>query len=168
MRRYFPRLAITAATLLIGLLIGFVCGQSTREKDAAAEAAQPAAAASEKKVANAEKKPQRYGAVIGVKRETLQRYIDLHKATWPTVLKRINSSNIRNYSICLGELDDGNLYLFAYYEYTGNDHQADMQKMAADPETQRWWKETDPLQIPQKNRKKGEHWMTMREVFHTD
>ena len=168
MKRYLPRLILTAATLLIGVVIGFVYGQSASEKRAAAEATQPAAAAGQPKTAKAEKQPQRFGAAIGVKRETLQRYIDLHKATWPTVLKQIRNSNIRNYSIYLGELDDGNLYLFAYYEYTGNDYQADMQKMAADPETQRWWQQTDPLQIPQKNRKKGEHWMTMREVFHTD
>jgi len=43
---------------------------------------------------------------------------------------------------------DGKLYLIAYLEYTGDDFDADMKKMAADPETQRWWKETDPCQSP--------------------
>ncbi len=38
--------------------------------------------------------------------------------------------------------------LFSYLEYTGKDFDADCGKMAADPETQRWRKETDPCQQP--------------------
>ena len=43
---------------------------------------------------------------------------------------------------------EGKLYLFAYLEYTGTDFAGDMARMAADPETVRWWKETDPCQSP--------------------
>ena len=158
MRKRLFRLVPTAVTLLMGVAIGIVCGQSAWDRDARAN----------ERAALRVRKVARHGSVIGVKRETLDRYIELHADVWPGVLKRIEQCNIHNYSIYLGELDDGNLYLFAYYEYTGDDFEADMKKMAADPTTRQWWKETDPLQIPQKKRKPGEHWMTMREVFHCD
>jgi len=41
-----------------------------------------------------------------------------------------------------------------------------MAKMAADPMTQKWWKETDPCQFLIKDRKEDERWATMEEVFH--
>jgi L-rhamnose mutarotase len=111
-------------------------------------------------------KAQRYGSVIGVKENKLEEYKRLHADVWPGVLDMIGECNIRNYSIYLGQLDDGNYYLFSYFEYTGDDFEADMKKMAADPTTQRWWSVCEPCQIPQKNRKEGEWWMTMEEVFH--
>ncbi|MBC7353661.1 MAG: L-rhamnose mutarotase, partial [Thermogutta sp.] len=70
-------------------------------------------------------------------------------------------------SIYLAELD-GKLYLFSYYEYIGDDYEADMAKIAADPETQRWWKETDPCQIRLPGTPEGKWWKPIPEVFHTD
>ncbi|MBI4558166.1 MAG: L-rhamnose mutarotase [Candidatus Hydrogenedentes bacterium] len=109
---------------------------------------------------------QRYGSVIGLKAEKLEEYKRLHAAVWPEVLKTIKDCNIRNYSIYLHQLDDENYYLFSYFEYVGQDFKADMAKMAADPMTQKWWKETDPCQFPIKHRADGEKWATMEEVFH--
>ncbi len=106
---------------------------------------------------------KRYGKVIKIKPEKLEEYKELHAAVWPGVLKKINECNIQNYSIYYR---DG--FLFSYYEYTGDDHDADMKKMAADPETQRWWKVTDPCQQPLETCKEGEWWAGMEEVFHTD
>ena len=40
--------------------------------------------------------------------------------------------------------------------------------MADDAETVRWWKETDPCQIPFENRSEGQHWKSMEEVYHLD
>ena len=34
--------------------------------------------------------------------------------------------------------------MFSYFEYVGEDYEADMAKMAADPATQRWWTHTHP------------------------
>jgi L-rhamnose mutarotase len=111
-------------------------------------------------------KVQRFGSVIGVKEEKLEEYKRLHADVWPGVLKMIKECNIRNYSIYVGQLDDGNYYLFSYFEYTGDDFAVDMKKMAADPTTQKWWSVCEPCQIPQKNRKETEWWMTMEEVFY--
>jgi hypothetical protein len=44
----------------------------------------------------------------------------------------IAACNIRNYSIYLHRLPDGNHYLFSYFEYVGSDFAGDMAKMAAD------------------------------------
>ena len=59
------------------------------------------------------------------------------------VLAAIEAANIRNYSIYRhGEL------LFAYYEYVGDDLEADLSAMAADPIVQQWWTLTDAMQDP--------------------
>jgi L-rhamnose mutarotase len=115
-----------------------------------------------------EPKVQRFGQIIALKPDKIAYYKELHAAVWPSVLKKIKDCNIRNYSIYLKEIEKGKFYLFAYFEYVGSDFAADMARMAADPETQRWWKETDPCQtrIPLGGEK--DWWSAMEEVFHTD
>jgi L-rhamnose mutarotase len=111
---------------------------------------------------------QRYGMVIGIKPEKIDDYRKLHAAAWPGVLAKIKECHIRNYSIYLREVDKGQYLLFSYFEYTGDDFAVDMARMAADPETQRWWEETDPCQTPIPTRLDKEFWSRMDEVFHTD
>jgi L-rhamnose mutarotase len=105
----------------------------------------------------------RYGMVIGLKPEAEQRYKEYHDAVWPGVLATIHACNIRNYSIYLH-----NHSLFAYFEYYGADFKADMARMAADKTTQEWWAIMEPMQEPLPDRKEGERWMRIEEVFHTD
>ncbi|MBM3987739.1 MAG: L-rhamnose mutarotase [Planctomycetes bacterium] len=109
---------------------------------------------------------KRYGMVIRLRRDKVEDYVRMHAAVWPSVLARISACNLRNYSIFLQQLDDARPYLFAYFEYTGSDFAADMARMAADPETQRWWKLTEPCQEPLAARAPGEWWTSMSEVFH--
>jgi L-rhamnose mutarotase len=111
---------------------------------------------------------ERYGMVIGVKPEKIVYYRELHAAAWPGVLAKIKECHIRNYSIYLREVAPGQFLLFSYFEYTGDDFEADMARMAADPETRRWWKETDPCQTPIPTRRDKEFWSRMDEVFHAD
>jgi L-rhamnose mutarotase len=106
---------------------------------------------------------KRYGQVIRVKPEGFDEYVRLHAAVWPEVLAMIQACNIRNYSIYH---KDG--WLFSYFEYIGEDFEADMARMAGDPITQEWWRHTAPLQEGLPNRKEGEWWATMDEVFHAD
>ena len=91
--------------------------------------------------------PHRYAWVTGLKPEKAHYYRQLHAHPWSAVNQMIKRCHIQNFSIHEREIE-GQLYLFAYLEYTGTDFAADMAKMAADPETQRWWKETDPCQSP--------------------
>ncbi len=111
---------------------------------------------------------KRFGSVIGVKEEKLGKYKELHVAVWPEVLDMIKQCNIENYSIYLRKLPDGNHYLFSYFEYTGDDFEGDMAKMAADPMTQKWWDVCKPCQEPLANSPEGQWWADMEEVFHCD
>jgi len=111
---------------------------------------------------------KRFGSVIEVKEEKLEYYKKLHADPWPGVLEELTKANIRNFSIYLKKMDDGKHYLFSYFEYTGTDQDADFKRMAEAEIIRKWWKETDPCQIPIKNRKEGEHWAAMEEVYHSD
>jgi L-rhamnose mutarotase len=106
---------------------------------------------------------ERYGSLIGIRPEAIERYKEYHAAVWPGVLEMIRLCNIRNYSIYLA----GDR-LFAYFEYDGADFAADSAKMAADPKTQEWWAIMKPMQVPLERRREGEWWMELEEVFHTD
>jgi L-rhamnose mutarotase len=106
---------------------------------------------------------KRYGQVIRLQPGVKEEYVRYHANVWPEVLQRIHDCNIRNYSIFLK--DDT---LYAYFEYVGDDFDADMAKMAADPKTQEWWAIMGPMQQPLETREKGEWWANMEEVFHTD
>ncbi|HSF92902.1 MAG TPA: L-rhamnose mutarotase [Paracoccaceae bacterium] len=106
---------------------------------------------------------ERHGTVIGLCAEGIAEYKRLHAEVWPSVLSKITDCNISNYSIFLKEPEN---LLFSYFEYAGTNFAADMKKMAADPETQRWWDVCMPLQRPLETRKNGEWWAGMEEVFH--
>lgn len=103
----------------------------------------------------------RFGSLIKLSPEYEERYIILHKHTFPGVLDRIRKSKIRNYSIYLR---DG--ILFSYFEYTGDDYDGDMAEIGRDPVTQDWWKLTDPMQEPLETREEGEWWAQLDEIYH--
>ncbi len=70
-------------------------------------------------------------------------YRECHAAVWPGVLAALERAHIVDYSI--------HYYaplhlLIANMKYTGTDYEADMNKVAEDPETQRWWAMTDGMQ----------------------
>ena len=102
---------------------------------------------------------KRFGQLIGVKPEMLEEYKRYHAAVWPDVLAMIT----RVQHPQLLDLHKDNL-LFAYFEYVGDDFDADMAKMAADPETQRWWDIMMPMQAPIPTRAEGEWWAGGLEV----
>ena len=106
---------------------------------------------------------KRIASVIGLPPESIERYEELHAAVWPAVLERISASHIVNYSIYrYREL------LFSYMEYDGNDFEADMAAMSADPATQEWWAVCKPLQSPVEDLEEGEWWKDLPEIFHVD
>ena len=106
---------------------------------------------------------KRYGQLIGLKPDRLEEYKVYHADVWPEILSMIRECNISNYSIFYR---DG--MLFAHFEYHGEDFDADMAKMAADPRTQEWWDIMEPMQEPLETRAEGEWWANMEEVFHVD
>jgi L-rhamnose mutarotase len=106
---------------------------------------------------------QRFASVIRLRPEQAVEYCALHEDVWPGVLAALRRAHVSNYSIFLR---DG--VLFSYLEYTGTDFESDMAAVAADPETQRWWKLTDPCQQPVESAAPGQWWAPMTEVFHLD
>ena len=105
---------------------------------------------------------KRVASVIGVGPDDIEEYERHHREVWPGVLAQLTRGNIRNYSIYrFGET------LFAYFEYTGDDYDADMALIAADPETQRWWSVVNPLQRPFGGLPAGQ-WTELPELFHHD
>lgn len=101
---------------------------------------------------------QRFGQIIKIKEEKKQEYIKLHKNPPKEVLAMIKACNLQNYSIFIYED-----FLFAYFEYTGSDFDADMLKMAKDEATQKWWSKTDPCQ--ESLGYAGQKWIDIKSVF---
>ncbi len=106
---------------------------------------------------------RRVAQIIQLNPQDEAAYIRYHEQVWPTVLATITACNISNYSIFLR-----NGLLFSYFEYSGSDFTADMEKMSACADTQRWWSIMDPMQSIMPDALPGEKWSDMREVFHFD
>lgn len=106
---------------------------------------------------------KRIGQIAKLKPEMKDEYIRLHGDAWPEVLKTLKECNIQNYSIFHFEL-----FCFAYFEYTGEDFEADMQKMATDPMTQKWWSHTKPCFEKFKFSGDDEYYIDMKEIFRLD
>ena len=101
-------------------------------------------------------------ALLGkLKPERIAEYCELHAHPWPGVIKAIKDSHIENYSIWLhGD------YVFSYFEYTGDDYEADMARQARDPEMQRWWTRTHPCFVTYAIEPDCEFTPDIKEVFY--
>ena len=105
----------------------------------------------------------RFGQLGQLKPEKIEEYCALHANPWPQVQKTIMECNLRNYSIYLhGDL------VFAYFEYVGEDFDADMQKMEQDPVTQEWWKHTHPCFARYAIDSASEFYHDMKPIFYQE
>jgi L-rhamnose mutarotase len=109
-------------------------------------------------------KVKHIGMVIGIKPEKIAEYKKLHADSYSGVRDLLNKYNMHNFSIYLHEID-GKYYEFGYYEYTGNNYEGDMARLAAEPRNKKWLSICDPMQIPLKGYKS---WAQMEEVYHND
>lgn len=105
-------------------------------------------------------KQKSFASIIGLKPEYRERYIVLHRHTFPEVLQRIHASHISDYTIFLRQE-----LLFSHMVYEGDDYAADMADMAADPATREWWQLTDPMQQPLPERREGEWWAALTPLY---
>ncbi|GHV14304.1 hypothetical protein FACS1894219_10240 [Clostridia bacterium] len=106
---------------------------------------------------------KRIGQVIQLKPDKAELYKKLHASPWSEVNDMIKACNISNYSIFYR---DG--LLFSYFEYTGDDYEADMAKMAADPKTQEWWSVCKPCMIPVSTAGTNDWWADMEPFFYLE
>lgn len=101
-------------------------------------------------------KTKTVASLIGLKPEFAERYIILHRHTFPGVLDRLHASNIVDYTIF-----EHRGILFSHLVWRGEDYESDMAAIAADPVTREWWKLTDAMQQPLPGRKTDEWWQTL-------
>ena len=108
---------------------------------------------------------ERHALVVDVVPDMREEYLRLHASVWPRVEQVLRDCHVTNYTIFV--LDDT---LFAYYEYVGGDHAADMARIAADAVTREWWTHTDPCQTtfnPVRD-PEGAGWREAAEVWHLE
>ena len=106
---------------------------------------------------------KRVGMVIKLKPEYIEKYKALHADSNPGVRDLLVKANMRNLSIFLHQLDDGNYYEFGYYEYHGDDFEADMAKLAKEDRNIEWLKVCDPMQVPLEG---YDGWAEMEQVYY--
>ena len=104
-----------------------------------------------------------FGQLGRLKPEKIEEYEALHAAPWPEVLETIQACNLRNYSIFRHED-----LVFAYFEYIGEDYDADMAKMEADPLNKEWWKLTNPCFERFAISPESEFYHDMEPIFYTE
>lgn len=111
--------------------------------------------------------PRRIAQIIRLKRSCLAEYKKCHAEAWPAVLAQIKDCNMSDYSI---SLDEESMILFASFKWSGVDFEADMARMRANPEVQRWWAMTDAMQeslVPgATGSADGPWWKDLDEVFY--
>lgn len=107
--------------------------------------------------------PRRFGMIARLSPEGREEYLRLHSDVWPQVEATITATGIRNFTIfSLGDV------IVGYFEYIGDDYEADQARMAADPATQEWWSRTGPCQLPFREGSGVENWEILDEVWHLD
>ncbi len=104
---------------------------------------------------------KRVGMVIGIRPEKIEEYRQLHDG--PCVRDLLRQANIRDFTIYLGQFDDGRYYEFATYNYVGDDYDADMAWLAAQPRNQAWLAVCDPMQLPFSGQAS---WKPLEEIFY--
>jgi L-rhamnose mutarotase len=105
---------------------------------------------------------KRIGMVIKIDSSRIKEYMALHADSNPGIRDLLEKYNLKNFSIFMTRLEDGNYYEFGYYEYTGSNYEADMAALDAEPRNKEWLKLCDPMQIPLK----GEtSWKKMVQIF---
>jgi len=138
-------------TLLLILLMASACNMKNTETD------------QDSMALNEVKEIIRVGMVIKLKPEYIEEYKALHADSNTGVRDLLVKANIRNFSIFLHQLDDGNYYEFGYYEYHGGDFEADMAKLAKEDRNIEWLKICDPMQVPLNG---FEGWAEMEQIYY--
>jgi L-rhamnose mutarotase len=106
---------------------------------------------------------QRFGMIARLRPELREKYLSLHRDVWPQVEATITDCGIRNFTIYVtGDV------IVGYFEYVGDDYEADQAKMAEDPFTQDWWALTGPCQLPFHERSELPNWEPLDEAWHLD
>ncbi len=134
----------TSFLVVVVCILGFMCSQNTSTQ--------------------AIKNVKRVGMITGIKPDMIEEYKRLHADSNPGVRDLLTQYNMKNFSIFLQQIGE-KWYEFGYYEYTGDDFESDMAKLALEPRNIEWLKVCDPMQIslPGSN-----GWIEMEQVFYNE
>lgn len=102
----------------------------------------------------------RYADIIQVADGKLEEYLEKHRNIWPGIVEKMRAAHIENFTIFHR---DG--ILFKYYEYTGDNYDEDMKRLAEDSENQRWLQYTAVCQKPVATAQEDQWWAPMQEIF---
>ena len=105
---------------------------------------------------------QRKAMVIGIKPDRIDEYKKYHANPWPEILECISEGNVKNFSIFI----HGTI-LFGYFEYHGQNLEADMKKWGENKKMQEWCDIHIPMLEPLEKGKREDGWIYMQEIFHT-
>ncbi|MBQ3100775.1 MAG: L-rhamnose mutarotase [Clostridia bacterium] len=103
---------------------------------------------------------KRFCLYAQLKPEKIEEYARLHAEPWPEIMEIIDSCHMHHYSISLRGSE-----VFTYYEYTGDDYEADMARMETYPIMQEWWSHTRPCFL---HHDKGHYYDDLTEVFYKE
>jgi L-rhamnose mutarotase len=106
---------------------------------------------------------RRFGMAARLVPDKREEYLRLHREVWPQVEAMNAAAGIRNFTIFV--IDD---VIFGYYEYIGDDFEADQARMAEDETMQLWWSFTAPCQLPFTADSTAANWQLLDEVSHQD
>ena len=101
---------------------------------------------------------KRFTLYSRLKPEKVEEYVHLHTHPWPEILQVLEECHFHHYSISI----KGN-ELFTYYEYTGDDLEADERRMGESPDMQRWWTHTKPCFL---HHDEGHYYDDLTEIFY--
>ena len=83
--------------------------------------------------------------VIRTNPKLMTQYMQLHDHTWDEVMERMFKQNMRDFTVWYHEETNT---MFHQFVYIGDDFDADMAAVAADPIVKLWWTYCEPCQVP--------------------
>ena len=86
-----------------------------------------------------------FAGMIKCKPELMEQYMQLHDHTWDEVMARMYASGMRDFNVWYHQETQT---MFHQWCYVGNDFEADMERVAADPIVRFWWTYCEPCQVP--------------------
>ena len=104
---------------------------------------------------------KRIGTITKLKPGMMAEYKKIHDEIWKDVMAAAHECGTRNYTI----FAEGN-YLFSYFEYVGNDYEADMKKKSEMPIMKKW-KEATGIMLDKVDEEHG-GCIVLTELFHCD
>ena len=109
---------------------------------------------------------RRVGQVARLRPAAAERLEEMNESFERDVAPILNRYGIRNYSIYLKELSEGEPYLFKYMEYTGRDFEGDLAKLREDPKFRQWERTLGEECLVKTPDNDKDWWMEGEEIFY--